>query len=177
LEGRATYVETGNPWLLVPPKVIFLLAYLSTLVAFIRAEKSFVNLLRFSTIGYFCYFMLSAGVHENHLFLPSILVMGLAAMDSRYQPAALCIVLLANLNLVLFYGLSGSGLPFSRVVGGVDVALIVSILSLAFFCIMFQPVVAEVGSAFRSRRAREGMGGKGMGGRRARGSLAQRPGS
>jgi len=152
VDGRARAIETGDARILFGPKLVFLLAYFSTLYAFIRVEKSFANLLLFSTIGYLCYFTLSAGVHENHLFLPSILAMALACMDKRYFPAAIFVLLLANLNLLLFYGMSGTGLPFPRVVGGVDVALPVSILAVMFFCVLFRPVVAELRSAVGSSR-------------------------
>lgn len=48
-------------------RCLFLFFYLLALVFFIRRDKTIQNLLLFSLLGHFAYFMFSIGVHENHL--------------------------------------------------------------------------------------------------------------
>jgi hypothetical protein len=44
-----------------------------------------------------------------------------------------------NANMILFYGLTGSGLPFSRVVG-VDLALIFACANVIYFLVAIAPL-------------------------------------
>ena len=56
--------------------------------------------------------MLAPSVHENHLFTAMVLAFVLWARDPSMFWPAIGIALIANLNLVVFYGLAGS-VPFS----------------------------------------------------------------
>src|SRR5262249_40600305 len=83
-------------------------------------------------LGYLAYFTFNVGVHENHLFLPIILGLFLAAQNRSYLPLALATALIANLNLLVFYGIDGKGLPFDRVVG-IDLSVVLAVLEVVFF--------------------------------------------
>jgi hypothetical protein len=76
---------------------------------------------RFALAGYLVYFMCSAGVHENHLFLAVLLSLALAWQAPRYLWVAVVLAVAANLNLVAFYGWNGGGTE--RYARGVDVTV------------------------------------------------------
>jgi hypothetical protein len=67
------------------------------------------------------YFLVSAGVHENHLFLASLLAIALAWQHRRWWWTAAALAVAANLNLLAFYG--WSGFLTRRVFGGLDVTV------------------------------------------------------
>lgn len=87
---------------------IMLVAYIAVARRYWNARRRDVTAwLQYSLLAYLVYFTFSAGVHENHLFLASLLATLLAGMSARFWPAAVAFAVLANLNLVLFYGWSG----------------------------------------------------------------------
>jgi len=77
------------------------------LFIFYRIKSHFESLLAFMLAGYLLYFTFNTGVHENHLFIAVILSVLLAALNKRYYPISLLIILAFNINLILFYGLNG----------------------------------------------------------------------
>jgi hypothetical protein len=112
-------------------RILFALFYAATLLVFLRRPKSFDNLLRFTILGYFSYFTFNIGVHENHLFLAAFLSFVLYWVSPRDRYIALMLNLITNINIFLFYGLTG-GYPYQRVVG-VDVSLPLAIFNVVFF--------------------------------------------
>lgn len=141
-DGQATVILTHDPRVVVIPKLVFFILYAWMLVAQWRREKSFENLIFYSLMGCLAYFMFNTGVHENHLFLATILAAVLACIDRKYLPAFVIWSLVANMNLVVFYGIDGKGLPFSRVVG-LDVSVLLSVLTLLLFVVFFAVAVRE----------------------------------
>jgi hypothetical protein len=81
-------------------------------------DRSVEAWLRYSLVGYLAYFLVSAGVHENHLFLGSLLAIALAWQHRRWWWIAATIAVAANLNLLAFYG--WSGFITRRMFGGLD---------------------------------------------------------
>jgi hypothetical protein len=81
-------------------------------------------------------------VHENHLFLAAILSAVLFWEDGRYLSTFVIWSLASNVNLIVFYGISGTGLSFSRVIG-VDVALLFSILNMLLFAASFSATLRD----------------------------------
>jgi Gpi18-like mannosyltransferase len=131
--GHFDLIQPAHPGLLFFfPRLIFAATYALILIAFIRRPKSFKNLLLFSLLGYLCYFTLNTGVHENHLFLASLLGVILYFFDHKFLTPSLALAFLANLNLFLFYGIDGNGLRFDRVIG-IDVTVLASGISLILF--------------------------------------------
>lgn len=132
VNGRVDLIMAEDSQLLLFMRLVFLFIYILILIAFSRRTKSFKNLLSFSLVGYLSYFTLNAGVHENHLFLAAILGLILYWIDRRYAAVASGLVLLANMNLVMFYGIDGRGLTFDRVVG-VDLTVPLSMITVVLF--------------------------------------------
>ena len=93
-----------------------------------RSEKTYVNLLLFSLSGFMTYVMFNAGVHENHWFVAVILAFLLISHCRTQEHWAIVamIAVMANLNLFIFYGVTGTTVQ-SRVVG-VDLSIILAIL-------------------------------------------------
>jgi len=128
--GEVAYIEPHLPHLLAPlSKLAFFSAYGLSLALFLRSDRSFRDLLICCLTGYICYFMFNTGVHENHLFIGVVLALlayGIGCIDPMIL---LPIVILGVINPILFYGLDGDGLHFSRVTG-VDGSLLFAPLGL-----------------------------------------------
>jgi hypothetical protein len=92
-----------------------------------RSTKTFESAVFFALAGYLAYFAFNSGVHENHLFLAVLLAAALWGMNPAHGVTFAIWAATANLNLVLFDGFNGRGLPFSRVVL-LDTALPLSIV-------------------------------------------------
>jgi hypothetical protein len=139
-EGVIVPIDAPGSGLLLWPKLGFGLLYGLAWLAFVRSPKSFDDLIRFGLAGYLTYFMLNAGVHENHLFLAVLLAAILAWRQPQYRFDFGLWALLANLNLFVFYGADGTGLGFSRVVG-VDLTLPLAMVYVVQFAIEYSSVV------------------------------------
>jgi len=128
-----------NPPLAVTfiPKLLFYLSFIITFVTFFKREKTFENLIIFSILGYLVYFMFNTDVHENHLFPVIILSIILFWVNRKHLPTMFVLILMSNLNLLVFYGLDGNGLSFGRVVGGIDISLLLSIFNVGFFLFLW----------------------------------------
>jgi hypothetical protein len=113
------------------PTLLHWFFYLSALTVYLWRRKTFESLIFYALVGYLVYQTFAVGVHENHLFLAVVLACILAWLNRRYRATALLCILLLNANLVLFYGLQGEPVV-KRVVGGVDVAFLFSILMVLF---------------------------------------------
>jgi hypothetical protein len=131
--GRATavvdVVPASRPMLRVL-LVLSLVLYGYVLHRYWRAaDDSFSSLCRFSVCGFLVYVLVSAGVHENHLFIPALVAILFAGESRRWWPTAVALAVGANLNLLAFYGWTGY---VERRVIGIDLtvwaAIVVSIL-------------------------------------------------
>jgi hypothetical protein len=142
IDGHAIFVADIDPRIMLVPRLIFYAFYAYVLFGFFRREKTFKNLLLFSLAGYMAYFTFNTGVHENHLFLASLLGLALYWVDRDYLPLTVAIIVAANLNPFFFYGIEGQHFPFKRVVG-VDLALVLSVLNVALFFVVFRSVVGR----------------------------------
>jgi len=106
--GEILYIGTENsPAIFVITKILFLLMYVYTLFIFYKAKGSFELLLGFMLSSYLLYFTFNTGVHENHLFMAMIFSILLLAIDKKYLSLAAYIVIAFNINMLLFYGLTG----------------------------------------------------------------------
>jgi hypothetical protein len=117
-------------------RAMFFVTYVTALVAFCRQEKTFENLMRFSLIGYLAYFIFNIGVHENHLFIAVLLSVVLVWLKRSYLSLAAVVILMANINLVVFYGIQGGGIR-RMVTESVDMALLLSVYNTMFFLILW----------------------------------------
>ncbi|WP_421994943.1 hypothetical protein [Reyranella sp.] len=106
------YMPHQEPWLLAL-KALFAAVYLPILVtAFLRYRRDPMAMLTAAFAGFVAYFLLSASVHENHLYVPTILGFVLWSRQPSFAPYAIAVATFSNLNLVLFYGLDGKP-PFA----------------------------------------------------------------
>ncbi len=140
--GVTDYIRTRDPRIVLAPKLLFWVCYVALLARFFRGERTFRRFLFYSLAGYLAYFTFNIGVHENHLFMPCILALALMHEDRSALPTALTVVVLANVNLFIFYGIAGEGPGFSRNVG-VDVTLIFAIVYVLFFGGLFWAALHE----------------------------------
>lgn len=132
INGEANYIMTTSLKLMLLPKLLFFISYATAFLAFFRKEKNFENLIYYSLIGFLAYFIFNTGVHENHLFIAAILAVILFFINREYVMASAFIIIMSNVNLIIFFGTDGKGLGFSRV-AGVDITLLFSLLNVVFF--------------------------------------------
>jgi len=125
-------------------KLLFVICYLSALWSLIKFRSSFQAALEFSLVGYLAYFTFNIGVHENHLFLATIIATAAAALSPDRRLRAVLIVAISNLNLLAFYGLTGNGLASNPVVW-MDVTLLFSAVNVVLFLLLWGDLVLRAG--------------------------------
>jgi hypothetical protein len=147
----------ANPIELIAPKAITIVPTLlffgffcvSFLLFFLR-EKTFENLLLFATLGFLTYYMFNLAVHENHLFVVTILAGVLFWVDDRFRTVSVILMLISNINLFVFYGVDGT-LHFPRTVGALDIALPLAVFNVVFFFYFFWFVLVNSRSGEESK--------------------------
>jgi hypothetical protein len=144
--GLANSIKTSSLRIVLIPRLLFWTTYLVLLTLFFRCEKTFTNLLMFSVLGYLCYYTFNTGVHENHLFLVAILAIVLYWQDKSWRANAVILLLMANINLFLFYGVDGD-LHFPRLFAGIDIALVLAVLNVLFFIYLYGAVLSAFATA------------------------------
>lgn len=126
-------------------RVIFITIYLLLLGAGIwRQRGDAMGMMSFALAAFLAYFTFAAGVHENHLFGPMLLAFVLWSRNPPFRTAAIALAVFANLNLAVFYGLSGTP-PFGT---GPAFAWLTGILS-AFSLLLFAYVLSRLAVARR----------------------------
>lgn len=134
-----------------PGKILFIVFYFTTLLAFFKEEKNFINMLKFSVIGFLAYFMFNLEVHENHLFVTALLSLVILIYDRKFLAETIGIFLAFNLNMFLFYGFFGEQ-PFVHGYFGADMSVILSVLFIVFFLILYFPVLKVLKKNFLKSR-------------------------
>jgi len=138
IQGQAKYIRTRSLEITFFPHLLFFLSYISVMASFLRRDKTFEAMINFSLTGYLAYFIFNTGVHENHLFLAAILSVILFWVNRDRLFVMVILLLMSNINLFVFYGITGSGLGFSRAIANtVDVALLLSIFNVSFFLVLW----------------------------------------
>jgi hypothetical protein len=125
-------------------KLLFVICYLGAFWRLIKFRSSFQAALELSLLGYLAYFTFNTGVHENHLFLATILATAAAALSPDKRLRAVLIVAISNLNLITFYGLTGNGLASNPVVW-MDVTLLFSAVNVVLFLFLWGDLVLRAG--------------------------------
>jgi hypothetical protein len=136
-KGEVDWIIMEDPSVAVYPKLLFAALFLFCLYRFFRSPKTFETFLLYSFTGFITYFVMNTGVHENHLYIAVILAALRVWLNRAYYPMFLTWAIVANLNLVLFYGLDGRGLRFSRVVGGLDLSLVMALVILLLYLFQY----------------------------------------
>ena len=130
--GAADYIIIARePLLALPEKILFYGSYAAILIVFIQRKKTFARLIVYSILGYFAYFVLNTGVHENHLFLVSFLAWILVFIDRAQLVRGINLSIAANANMFLFYGVSGRRLE--TVIAGLDITVLFAVANVFLF--------------------------------------------
>ena len=108
-------------------------AYKSTIQSAIRNPQSAIDLWLLVGLAAFCvhaYAVLSAQVHENHLFAAVPLLVLASAGRRAFRPICAAVSVVVALNLNLFYGFGdGIGYALPRTITIVDLTVIVALLN------------------------------------------------
>lgn len=114
-------IQTTDVRLTLGPKLLFAAFYLFALLRLWRGTRTFVVALRWTLAAYLAYFAFNTGVHENHLFTAVLLAAALASVGGAWEHGVfIAIALIANINLVLFYGLRGAPRLPPSLIGPLD---------------------------------------------------------
>lgn len=89
---------------------IALLFYGLSCLALMVNKKTMENLLLYSTMGTFAWFIWHTGAHENHLYLCCLLAIALYCVNHQYRYLTFGILFMSTLNMFMFYGISGKDL-------------------------------------------------------------------
>jgi hypothetical protein len=145
-DGEASHILMEDDTIEVLSRCLFLAVYAIVIALFLYHRQTFKNLIRYSLLGYLAYFTLNTGVHENHLFLAGILSIVWCWLDRDHVDDMVFLTVMANSNLVLFYGIAGEGLGFARV-AFIDMALPASVVNVIYFAALFWGGAAREASA------------------------------
>ena len=149
---------------LLPFKLIFFLLFAVILLRFIRVERTFPNFLVFSVLGVVTYGVWNASVHENHWFIalvPAFILAG-AARDGPARWITILVAVMFNVNLFVFYGITGAEVVARNV--GIDLSVILALLYAAIWLLLvfhawsIKPVSAPLFSLSNRRDAGVGFG-------------------
>lgn len=91
-------------------RVAFAVFYFSLLLVYIKRGKSFMDFLLYALGGYYSYFSLVSGVHENHLFIAGMLASVIYIVEPRLRVMAVFVLMMTTVNLLAFNGIDGRGL-------------------------------------------------------------------
>jgi hypothetical protein len=129
--------------------LLLAVSYGVCLVTYARRGRTLADLLTFAFAGFLCYLNFNRGVHENHLFVATMILAALLVLEPARRSLFVFWAVLANLNLVLFYGISGTGLGLSRTVS-VDATLLFAALEVVAFVSIYTACLGRGGSALQT---------------------------
>jgi Gpi18-like mannosyltransferase len=122
-------------WMTYSSRLAFFGFYFYLLKQYFNKKFDYTTYLLASMTGFYAYFSLVTGVHENHLFIPAVLASLLFLVSPAHRNIALFVILMANINILIFNGINGKRLPYSTVVIW-DVKLMVAIINTLFFIVL-----------------------------------------
>lgn len=131
----------------------FWLLYISCLISFIKDEKNFLNLLKYSVVGYFAYFLFNIGIHENHLFVAALLSLVIIAFDPKYLGLTIGINLILNICLFFWFEVDGKQ-DFIDGIFLTEISVILALLFTILFAFVYFPVIKNLKESFLSKRLR-----------------------
>ncbi len=101
-----------------PVRLVFGIVMLATVCSHMRSPKTYANMLFFMVLGVLTYGVWNTAVHENHWFVAVVPALLLAHETGRPRHRSMLILVAAmlNINLFVFYGITGSAL-MSRTMG------------------------------------------------------------
>ncbi len=118
--------------------------YLVPIADFYFSDRSLKNFVGASILCFMAYFVFGGGVHENHACLIAVLGLCWMAMDRSRYVEAIILAAMFNINIVVFYGFSGSGLQFPYVLGGWDITVVLAAFNVVVFAVLWLPAARRV---------------------------------
>lgn len=127
--------QPGSVYLL-PFKIVFVIIFGIIFSRAMRVEKRFEYCLLFSVVGFVTYAIWNSGVHENHLFVPVILsyILMILKYNSETRAITAVIATMFNINLFIFYGVTGTELQ-PRVLG-IDLSIVLAMLYIVVWLVL-----------------------------------------
>lgn len=141
--GEITYLQPPSGLMSIS-KIPFAICYSLSLYAFYRSGKQWLDLLKYSLLGYLAYFALNTGVHENHLYLGAMMAILLSGFEKQRAPIAWFLVISMYLNLLLFEGLGQFSNTHTFRMIFVDITLPLAIVFTLFSLVYWYNEVAPV---------------------------------
>lgn len=136
-------------------KIPFFIYYALLYLRFLREEKTLWKLTQYSAVASFTYFALCVGVHENHSFLLCLLAFLMFAQTRADLWLLIYVVIFTNLNILIFDGLDGQGLPWQR--GPfIDVTVPLALVNMLYFLYLYLTVIMNWRMQSRPEFARRG---------------------
>ena len=151
LFDRVVYLARVPLWARLGAKMLFASQFMLLLWHYVGRPSSFTRTLAYALMGSLAYVIFNSGVHENHWFVPTVLAVALAARDAAWRVPAVVVGGFANLNLLLFYGVSGQGPGDSRVIG-IDVTVPLAMLAVAVYVWMWRRLRRQDGGYSSTRQ-------------------------
>ena len=135
--GHAHPMSSPSPLFSMLNKLPFLFSFGYVLFRSLRSPLSVWHTLCWCLLGFLCYFIFNTGVHENHLFIPLLLIFFLNASGVLSSDVTIAMVIMLNLNQTLFYGFEGQRVSIPGIPGSQgDVLLVTSVINCVAFGIM-----------------------------------------
>lgn len=131
--GLCQYVKVKDGGIRLIPRLIFGGFYLTALWRTLDPNITARRWMRLAVLGYLSYFTFNVGVHENHLFIPALLAVYGASQRIFTAIEVVAIAIGLNLNLLLFYGLTGARIDHARVIAGIDLATVAALVWVGWF--------------------------------------------
>lgn len=142
VDGKIDYItqrEFPFPPIFSFPKLFFIGIYMLILGNyFLRRKDGNINsLLKSSFVAYTSYFMISSGVHENHLSVSLLLALLIFVIEPSLKNRIILLGIdsVNFVNMFIFYGIIGRPL-FSRVIFGLDISLFLAFLFSVFYTVL-----------------------------------------
>jgi hypothetical protein len=109
-----------------PVRLVFSIIMLATIHGHMRCPKTYANMLFFMVLGVLTYGVWNTAVHENHWFVAVVPALLLAHETGlpRHRSLFILVATMLNINLFVFYGMTGSALT-SRIMG-FDLSLVLA---------------------------------------------------
>lgn len=121
--------------------------YAVSILYFYISKRTLADLLRASVVSFFAYFTFGMAVHENHVCVAAVLALCWVAVDRSRWFEAIVLGVMFNVNLLIFYGISGDGPGFSRLVFGQDATIYLAVFNVLLFLALWFPLATGVFSA------------------------------
>jgi hypothetical protein len=115
-------------------RLVFCALFVWILLRYLRTERSYANCLLFSILGVITYGVWNSAVHENHWFVALIPAFLLAAVSQNRSAQWICLLVavMLNVNLFVFYGITGQKLAGLNDTG-IDVSVVLALLYAAIW--------------------------------------------